>query len=196
MSSLINSNKACKSKSRKYHFENLLNNEFDFVQDYAKLELGINLPPIDEAFIFAPENETNLESAIQNKITELAKKSNHRITSTIDPKVDSIIDGFSEFKKAIYHTYPFEASLEIGDIDKEFMYTNDFERNQITKKMANLKAYYQLLGCPKMINLIENALELNDYESLNDLWRTFDMKVLSRGKIEFIRENWKEFVFK
>lgn len=185
-----------KAKSRQKYLLNLVENNNLLIGAIAQIELGKDLPEIDRNTIINATYETDLSQKVYFKILEKAYKSDKKNKTLFNERVGGTIEGFSDYLKAIYHSYLFESAIAIGDIDKEFTFESDLEEELLDNKFERLIAAYKLMNNDEMLKLIEAAKSIDDYDSLQEIAVGYNPQEMDNHRLEFIKKNWKEFELK
>ncbi|PTB97115.1 hypothetical protein C9994_04410 [Marivirga lumbricoides] len=102
----------------------------------------------------------------------------------------------ADYLKAIYHSYQFESAIAIGDIDKEFTFEGELEKELLDNKLERLMASYKLMKNNEMLRLIEAAKSTDDYDYLQEIAVGYNPQEMDNHRLEFIKKNWKEFELK
>lgn len=178
-----------KADQHEKQFSKLLNSEFDFVQDVAKIALGKSLPPITKERILTTKDADNLIHQWYLKIIEgiPVDKSAKKIYSN---KIDEVINNLSTYQQVIYHSYDFENVMETVDIDiaiRDFL-LNPTEKNKLVKA-------YQLLGSEEMLQFLNNE-DWSNEDEVTSMYDELDKNKMQNDKLIFIQKNFKEFVMK
>ena len=104
-----------KAEQNEKPFSKLLNSEFDFVQDVAKIALGKTLPPITKGRILSTKDVDALIYDWYMKIIESipVDKSEKKLFSN---KLTEVINNLSTYQQVIYHSYDFENVMVLQTI--------------------------------------------------------------------------------
>ncbi len=175
---------------------NLANNEHSLIKGFAHIQLGIDLPAVTKETIEADIITFDLIEKLYLKIIEKAYKSNPKSKRFFGLEMENTINGFSAYLQAIFYTHIFEGAINIGDIDKEFLYHGEAEKKQLGEKLEKLIAAYQLMENERMLAFIEKARAVDDYDALQEIAKMYQLEEMDKHQLEFIKKNWKEFEMK
>ncbi|MBT34419.1 MAG: hypothetical protein CMO01_32550 [Thalassobius sp.] len=178
-----------KAEQNEKPFSKLLNSEFDFVQDVAKIALGKTLPPITKGRILSTKDVDALIYDWYMKIIESipVDKSEKKLFSN---KLTEVINNLSTYQQVIYHSYDFENVMGTGDVDiaiRDFL-LNPTEKNKLVK-------VYQLLGSAEMLQFLNNE-DWSNEDDVASIYDKIDKNKIQNDKLMFIQKNYKEFVMK
>ncbi|UZR96118.1 hypothetical protein [Chondrinema litorale] len=178
-----------KAEQNEKQFSKLLNSEFDFVQDVAKIALGKALPPITKERILSTKDVDVLIYDWYLKIIESipVDKSEKKLFSN---KLTEVINNLSTYQQVIYHSYDFENVMETGDVDiaiRDFLLIPT-EKNKLVKA-------YQSLESEEILQFLNNE-DWSNEEEVARMYEELDKNKMKSDKLIFIQKNHKEFVMK